>query len=151
MQMDSNVKRTVERFQSGDREAFAALVSQFQNLVTTVALSESGDFHRSEDIAQQSFMVAWEKQRELKDPTRFAAWLRGIARNLARNDRRLKSNVQSRSSLAIVDANEPATSTFTPLESDLQDEQREMLWDTLQRIPEEYREPMILFLSLIHI
>ncbi|MEM7315358.1 MAG: sigma-70 family RNA polymerase sigma factor [Planctomycetota bacterium] len=139
--MNEAVRSTVEDFQNGDRAAFAQLVSQFQNLVTSTALAETGDFQRSEDIAQQTFLVAWQKQSELRDPSSFGGWLRGIARNLARNDRRLKSNANRRPIEAV---SEPATDV-NPTTATSQQEQNELLWSTLDRIPVEYREPMILF------
>ena len=139
--MSDTVRNTVEEFQNGDRTAFAALVRHYQNLVTSTALAETGDFQRSEDIAQQTFLLAWQKQSELRDPDRFGGWLRGIARNLARNDRRLKTHANRRSMESVP---EPSTEV-TPSNSTSQFEQNELLWSTLEQIPVEYREPMILF------
>ena len=62
---EKSVQELVRAFQSGSREAFAALVRRYQNLVTSVALASTGDLQRSEDIAQQAFLIAWQKQDDL--------------------------------------------------------------------------------------
>lgn len=43
-------------------------------------LSMVSDHKLAEDIAQQSFLIAYRKIDSLKDPEAFPAWLRGIAR-----------------------------------------------------------------------
>ena len=134
----------VSAFQLGNREAFAQLVSRHQNLATTVAYSRTGDLQRSEDIAQQAFLIAWQKQDELKNPERFAPWLRSITNNLALNEVRLKANQQRKVTASIEATFEP--SVDQPVDSPaIRSEQSEMLWSTLKKIPENYREPLILF------
>ena len=134
----------VATFQQGSREAFAELVSRYQNLVTSVAYSRTGDLQRSEDIAQQAFLIAWQKKDQLENPDRFGAWLRGIASNLALNEVRLQTNRQRKTTKAIDSFDEPAfdQSADSPT---IQSEQNELLWSTLEKIPENYREPIILF------
>lgn len=43
-------------------------------------LSIVSDYKLAEDVAQQSFLIAYRKIDSLKDPEAFPAWLRGIAR-----------------------------------------------------------------------
>lgn len=43
-------------------------------------LSIVSDHKLAEDVAQQSFLIAYRKIDSLKDPEAFPAWLRGIAR-----------------------------------------------------------------------
>ena len=142
----------VMAFQSGSRDAFEKLVRRFQNFVTSVAYAKIGDVQRSEDIAQQTFLLAWQKHAELKDPDRFAGWLRGIANNLARNDNRLKANVQANvQQSADVESSsqeEPAivdSSGLSPESALIEKEQGALLWSALERIPLKYREPMVLY------
>lgn len=142
--IDTSLREIVKSFQAGSRDAFAKLVQRYQNLVTSVAFANTGDLQRSEDIAQQAFLVAWQKQEELIDPDRFGGWIRGIANNLARNDRRLKSNVNRTLTQAICEPVEP-TEDVTPDQLSSRREQSELLWATLDRIPMEYREPLILY------
>ena len=52
-------QKLIQAFQAGNRDAFAVLFRRFQNLVTSVALANTGDIQRSEDIAQEAFLLAW--------------------------------------------------------------------------------------------
>ncbi len=142
--VENSLVRWVREFQTGNREAFAKLVAKFQNLVTSVAYSRTGDLQRSEDIAQQTFLIAWQKQEELKQPERFGAWVRGIASNLALNEVRLKENQSRKRTQNLDGAPEPSISDEVDSAA-IRSEQNELLWSTLERIPEIYREPIILF------
>ncbi len=106
-----------------------------------VAYCRLGDLDRSEDIAQQTFVTAWERKFDLDDPARIAAWLCGIARNLVLNQRRR----DSREPWVSADASEAVSATSTPEQQATAREEADMLWSVLEKIPETYREPMILF------
>ena len=141
---DSSLREIVKAFQAGSSDAFAELVGRYQNLATSIAFANSGDLQRSEDIAQQAFLVAWQKQSELADPDRFAGWIRGIVTNVARNERRIKENRVQKSSVELTEHDAPATSA-TPQNRASRKEQNELLWNSLNQIPLEYREPLVLF------
>lgn len=64
---------------SGDREAFGRLVARYQGMVHAVAYSHTGDAALSEDIAQETFLAAWQRLDRLRSPERFGPWLAGIA------------------------------------------------------------------------
>ncbi len=72
-----------QRSQHGDRNAFEGIVARYQTLVCSLAYSTCGSLARSEDLAQETFVAAWQHLGELRDPTRLRAWLCGIARNVA--------------------------------------------------------------------
>lgn len=129
--------------QDGNKSAFGKLVERYQNLVTSIALSRTGDLQRSEDIAQQAFLVAWQKRAELRDPSRFGGWLRSIARNVTLNSNR-KSARLDRSAQSLEAQTEPR-SLDMPDDDMTKREQQELLWASLKHIPEDYREPLILF------
>lgn len=128
---------------AGNRSAFEQLVVRYQNLITALAYSRTGDIQRSEDIAQQAFLTAWQKRSELKDPSRFGGWLRSIARNITLNSNR-KSNRLDRSAQSLDGATEPVVET-EPVQKVVSSEQQQLLWSTLNNIPEQYREPLVLF------
>ena len=141
--MNDKLMQSVNEFRKGSRDAFDRLVRHFQNLVTSVAFSQVGDLHRSEDLAQQAFLVAWEKQRELEQPEKFGSWICAITRNLARNEQRLIRNRKPHYSFDDQKLSDPTNPEFRSIRQ----EQSDLLWATLKNIPEKYREPMILFLS----
>jgi RNA polymerase sigma-70 factor, ECF subfamily len=71
----------VARAQQGDREAFTQLVMQYQVPLYNMALRMVGRPDDAADIAQESFLRAWEKLRSLRQAP-FRAWLFRIAVNL---------------------------------------------------------------------
>lgn len=138
-----NDTQLVQRFQAGDRDAFAELIRRYQNYIASIAYSATGDFARSEDIAQQAFLTAWQRQAELKDPRRWSGWLRGIVRNLLRNSWR-RDQVERRHREALQHQTHRVES-HGPLDQCLERERSEMVWSVLEQIPETYREPLVLF------
>jgi len=59
---------------------FEVLAKQHESMLVAYLLSLVGDHALAEDLAQQSFLIAYRKIHTLKDPAAFPAWLRGIAR-----------------------------------------------------------------------
>jgi len=127
----------------GDREAYAAIVARYQSVICALAYASCGDVHQSEDLAQETFIAAWKDLGGLKDPSRLRAWLRGIARNIVNNALRKQGRIppmhpQPGSDVLASDAPTPADHAITQ-------EERALLWQNLARLPEEYREPMVLY------
>ncbi len=71
----------------GNLEAFDELVRRFRSAVTLVALQELGSRELAEDVAQDSFLLAFRALPQLKDLSRFPAWLCAITRHRARRVR----------------------------------------------------------------
>lgn len=62
---------------------FEVLAKQHEAMLLAYVSSFVADAKLAEDIAQQSFLIAYRKIDTLKDPAAFPAWLRGIARREA--------------------------------------------------------------------
>src|SRR5580692_9522625 len=77
--------RLVELGLAGNRDAFGELVARYQSPVCALAYSACGDISQSQDLAQETFIIAWRKLGDLKEPPKFKSWLFGIARNLINN------------------------------------------------------------------
>jgi len=73
----------VQRVLAGETQAFGELVARYKDAVFGVALARTGRFADAEEIAQDSFLAAFEKLTELKDPDAFGGWLYRIAANRA--------------------------------------------------------------------
>ena len=84
------------------------------------------------------------QRASLKQPDRLRAWLCGIARNLAKNARRKASRpVESAGTqdvLTELSSDEPG-----PPRRRFREEEESLIWQALERIPDTYREPLILF------
>ncbi len=71
----------IQRALDGDDAAFSALVRKYQKSVHALVWRKIGDFHIAEDITQETFLKAYQKLSELKEPQSFASWLYVIAAN----------------------------------------------------------------------
>jgi RNA polymerase sigma factor (sigma-70 family) len=76
---------------AGDVSAFEALTHRYRGLAFAFAYHQLGRFDDAEDAAQDALVEAYLKLGHLRDPARFAAWLRrivsGKAAELARRRR----------------------------------------------------------------
>jgi RNA polymerase sigma-70 factor (ECF subfamily) len=84
----ANDAELVQRVRAGDREAFGALVDRYRDMVYGLGYHLTGDFEAARDLAQEAFVQAYRKLSDLREPERFAGWLRQIAVNLHRMQRR---------------------------------------------------------------
>ncbi len=124
-----------------DKQAFEELVRRHQSVVSAVAYNGCGDLTQSEDIAQETFWAAWRERAALLDPSRLRAWLCGIARNMARNSNRRAARGASQLDESV----EPTALTPEPHDEAVSREEETLVWEALAVIPENYREPLILF------
>ncbi len=70
---------------NGDHEAYRELVSRYQGHVYGLAYSLVGNWADAQDIAQETFVRAYTNLDQLREPSRFAAWLRRVAFSVAMN------------------------------------------------------------------
>ena len=77
-------ERLVCAAREGDREAFSRLIVQYQGMVYALCYRITGRQHDAEDLAHDTFVQAFVKLETLREPARFAQWLRSLALNLAR-------------------------------------------------------------------
>ena len=73
----------VLRARSGDRQATAELYTRFWRAARTAAYAVVRDFATAEDVAADAFRDALAALTKLRDPARFAPWLRRIVRRKA--------------------------------------------------------------------
>ncbi len=79
--MKLNDEELVKRALGGEAESFGKLIQRYQGAVQGVAYHLTGSFEDAEDIAQEAFITAYLKLRQLRHPEKFAAWLRQITLN----------------------------------------------------------------------
>ena len=130
---------------AGDKEAFGAIVRRYQSLVCAIAYSATGDLGKSEELAQESFLRAWKSLRQLDDLTRFRAWLCTIARNLVSQSVRAQPRDVLHKASSLEAAESLATESSDPGQTAISKERQELVWDAVGRVPEKYREPLVLF------
>ena len=90
-----------------DRAAYAELVRRHQSQVRAVLRRLTrGDLGLADDLAQETFILAWRNIRKFRFEARFSTWLYRIAFNAWQSEARKKHDVL----LAIDDASPPARS-----------------------------------------
>ncbi len=141
----SNDAELVEQSLAGDREAFGRIVARYQSLVCALTYSATGSRSHSEDLAQETFLAAWRRLRDLREPRRLCAWLCGIARNVIHGDRRRLERQPAHAAAPLDAALEFPSAEPLPTAQAISNEEMAILWREVGRLPEIYREPLILF------
>jgi RNA polymerase sigma-70 factor (ECF subfamily) len=117
--------------QSGDPEAFAALVTRYRKLVYAYAYARLGDREEAEDVAQEAFVRAYQSLPRLRLGGSWEAWMMRIVRNLCHDALRRKRLRRTEPVEAAVDV--PAGGA---------DPRRVELMEALGALPEKYRLPL---------
>ncbi|MEO0815267.1 MAG: sigma-70 family RNA polymerase sigma factor, partial [Myxococcota bacterium] len=86
----------VRAAQRGDPKAFTQLVAEYQHQACRLAFALLEEADTAEDIAQESFIEAWQQLHRLDDPAKFGPWLNTVVRNRALNQRRQDSRRSKR-------------------------------------------------------
>ena len=138
--------------QAGDREAFGALVEQFQPTVYAIALRRLGNPTDALELTQEVFLHVLQRIGQLREPERFAGWLRQVAVRMAIN------RATRRVAPASVDAGVlegACEGGDEPLQQLINRERAERLWDALGQLKSLDREALDAFyirgLTLIEI
>jgi RNA polymerase sigma-70 factor (ECF subfamily) len=69
--------------QSGEKCAFAELVRRYERSAIVTAHAVLGDFHAAQDAAQDGFVAAYQRIRDLREADAFGPWLLQIVRRRA--------------------------------------------------------------------
>jgi RNA polymerase sigma-70 factor (ECF subfamily) len=128
-----------------DREgAFCALVARFQDMAFACAVAALRDVHQAEDAAQEAFVIAWERLRDLREPAAFPGWLRRVVLRQCERMRRTPRAV-SLSDLAAV-----AARTVGPQEAAEMSATRDCVRQAVASLPEPERQAVALFYGAGH-
>ena len=130
---------------AGNRDAFGHIVSRYQSLICSLAYSATGSLGQSEDLAQETFITAWKHLGHLRERDKLRAWLCGIARNRINNFLRREGREPIRKAESLEEISESHSPEPLPTDRAISKEEQEILWRALERIPEIYREPLVLF------
>lgn len=129
----------------GDREAFGQIVSRYQSLICSLAYSATGSLGHSQDLAQETFITAWKHLRLLRERHKLRAWLCGIVRCLVGKALRRQRREPTHAAEPLDVAHESAAVEPLPSEWVISKEEEAILWRSIERMPEVYREPLVLF------
>ena len=120
--------------------AFVALVERYGSIVHRVCVDVLGCSHEAQDAAQAVFLVLARKARSIRKPESLGPWLHGVAIRVAR---RAKSEAARRRAAERRKAE--ITRQRDTAESGPQVMDYAALHEEINRLPEKYRQPIVLF------
>lgn len=82
---DEKISDLVSLARAGDRAAFSKLVRKTMNDIVALTYRMTGDREAAHDLAQDTFVSAWEKLSDFRGDAKFTTWLYRIASNKALN------------------------------------------------------------------
>lgn len=116
--------------------AFAQLVGRTQHIAFGLALASLGDVEEAKDAAQEAFVTAWHRLRQLRDPASFTPWLKTIVTTGCSRQRRKRVVVPDDACL-IVSAPDDRRMDY-----------QAVVAPALQQLPEGERRVTVLFYFL---
>lgn len=130
--------------QAGDLRAYEELVQRYQRFVFRVLWSRTASSREDvEDLAQDTFIRAWERLETYDTSRPFKSWIARIASNTAIDRYRSDSRRPAASELTEIQETvaggdpDPATTTIG-------NERQHHLLSRLKELPEHYREVIVL-------
>jgi RNA polymerase sigma-70 factor, ECF subfamily len=136
----------VGRARWGERAAFEELVRRTSRLVFARLYLETGDLHQTEDLVQETYLLAFRALPKLDDPKGFRAWLLRTAQNAAidaarRRQRKKRAAPPAAGQDALASV---AGSIPEPAAAAEKNEERGRVLAVLRSLPDEYRLPLTL-------
>lgn len=122
----------IETATGGDIESFGLLCQQYYAAMVAVGYSVLGEHQLAEDAAQESFARALINIRSLKNKQRFAPWLAGICRNVAKD--MLAAKARQINTDDIPQATEPDNS----------DEKNRLIRRAIEQLPDSAKDLVVL-------
>ena len=127
----------IHRAQTGDEEAFAALMREHYPFVYAIVIRIVKNSHDAEEVVQDTFLNTYRGLAQLEDTTKFKSWLAEIAQNCARNWLRK----QRGDTVSIDEVNEQMLQMGdSPDERLIRQEQRELIRRAMDTLSEKDRE-----------
>ena len=149
--MRTSDEELMMKCRNGDMSAFELIVMRYKDLITNFIYRSIGDYHRAEDLAQETFLRVFRSANRYEPKCRFKNWLYLIATNLCRNEIRDRK----RRNTAYLDDVVPDSENVSYFElmqdvSQLPDEVYEkkerqvIIQQTINRLPENQRLALLL-------
>jgi RNA polymerase sigma-70 factor, ECF subfamily len=132
----------VLRAQEGDRDAFGRLVEQFQPTVHAIALRRLGNASEALELTQEVFLHVLRRIHQLRQPERFAGWLRQVAVRMAINRATRRLAPPTVETVVLEGAFEQGGQ---PVDELITRERAERLWEAMGRLKALDRETLVAF------
>ena len=142
MMEDTRMIELVRLAQGGDREAFGELMVAFESTVFSIVMRRLRDYADTAELTQEIFIRAMRKLDQLREPERFAGWLRQIAVRMSIN-RAVRRKPERSVGPETFDG--VGNDTISPVDSVLKGEQASQVWESMGRLKELDRNTLVAF------
>ena len=130
--------------QNGDETAFRKLVEKTQEDVYNLAYHMLDNAQEAEDMTQEVYLRVWRGLSDFRGEAKFTTWLYSITTNVCLNRRRHFAR-----RLHVVDDEKALEESISkhgnPAEATIKEEQKAVLWKTVNYLPAKYRTVIDLF------
>jgi RNA polymerase sigma-70 factor (ECF subfamily) len=137
----------IDRSLAGDTEAFGRLVQRHEDRLYGTLVHLLGSTADALDVAQETFVLAWQNLASFRGDSAFYSWLFRIAHNAAVSFRR-RNRRATRSGDRAMDVREEETAdlrpTTDPAHGLLSEERRHAVQDALADLADDYRTVLVL-------
>ncbi len=130
----------------GDMSAFELLVRRYQDALVNYIHYTINDYHRAEDLAQETFLRVFKSASRYEPKASFKTWLYTIATNLSRNEIRNRARRKTYFLEDMVDENEDVYHSEYMVDTRFQPdilyekkERQQLIRKTLNQLPENQR------------
>lgn len=93
---DLSTSEIVAMVRDGNHQAFRHIVNRYQDAVMAIAHAMLRDRDTTEDVGQQVFVRAFQHLDRFDENSSFGLWIKGIARNVVREELRKKYRYRGR-------------------------------------------------------
>ena len=141
----------VTSFLAGEERAFSELVDRYQTRLLNFIYRTIGDRDRAEDLVQEVFIRVYRHLHRFDRSKKFSTWVYTIASNLAKNELRNRSRNPLVLFTTMQGSNESEDrplefedATSRPDDMYRHRHLRELVEDTVSKLPEHHREVFVL-------
>ncbi|MCE2400558.1 sigma-70 family RNA polymerase sigma factor [Candidatus Poribacteria bacterium] len=130
----------------GDMSAFELLVRRYQDALVNYIHYTINDYHRAEDLAQETFLRVFKSASRYEPKASFKSWLYTIATNLSKNEIRNRARRNTYFLEDMVDENEDVYHSEFMIDTRYQPdilyekkERQQLIKKALKQLPENQR------------
>ncbi|MDO5553137.1 MAG: sigma-70 family RNA polymerase sigma factor [Planctomycetia bacterium] len=137
-------ERLIQQTLAGDADAFGHLVEKYQDRLYNTVYRIVGTAEDAQDVVQESFLQAYANLSRFRMSSRFYTWLYRIAYNLS-----VANLAQRKRTVSVEEVFDGKPEQLVdrgemPEEHTKREEDAAILWKAINRLPEEYRSPLVL-------
>jgi RNA polymerase sigma-70 factor (ECF subfamily) len=136
--------RLVRAVLGGDEESYAELVRRYMNVVVGFAYNRVRDFHRAEDLAQDTFLKAFGSLASLQDHGKFGSWLLVITRHTCMDWLRASKDSVSLDDLRESGHEPEAEDAVASLDRVGDEEIEQRILEAIHELREDYRDIIVM-------